>query len=159
MLQISRMIGVSVVLLSIPVGAGSQERLSSPSGPSPGSRRLVAPKVGYASYYGRRFHGKTTASGAVFDNDAMIAAHPVYPFGTVVRVTNLSNQQSVDVRIVDRGPTRAARKRGVIIDVSRAAAQSLGFMADGRARVRVEVVTLGPADPGAAKPAADDPER
>jgi rare lipoprotein A len=89
----------------------------------------------------------------------MIAAHPVYPFGTVVRVTNLSNQQSVDVRIVDRGPTRAARKRGVIIDVSRAAAESLGFMEDGRARVRVDVVTLGSADSGAATRSGGDPER
>src|SRR5215471_12037771 len=59
-------------------------------------------REGLASYYGREFNRRLTASGARFDNRAMMAAHPVYPFGTLVRVTNLANGRSVNVRIEDR---------------------------------------------------------
>jgi len=97
---------------------------------------------GLASYYATTLDGKRTASGVRFDNAALVAAHPTYPFGTLVRVTNLRNSQSVDVRIIDRGPVRAVRAKGVIIDVSRAAADALGFLKDGRTRVRLEVVRL-----------------
>ena len=75
-----------------------------------------------------------------FDNGALVAAHPTYPFGTLVRVTNLRNSRSVTVRVIDRGPTRAVRSKGVIIDLSRAAAEALGFLKAGRTRVRLEVV-------------------
>ena len=95
---------------------------------------------GLASYYARSLDGKTTASGTRFDNSALVAAHPTHPFGTLVRVTNTRNRRSVTVRVVDRGPARAARREGVIIDLSRAAAGKLGFLSDGRTRVRVEVV-------------------
>jgi peptidoglycan lytic transglycosylase len=74
---------------------------------------------------------------------AMVAAHPTYPFGTVVRVTSLENGRSVRVRIVDRGPAPGPRAEGVIIDLSERAAGDLGFLRDGRARVRVEVVRWG----------------
>ena len=97
---------------------------------------------GLASYYAKALDGKKTASGVPFDNDALVAAHPTYPFGTLVRVTNLRNSQSVDVRIIDRGPVRAVQAKGVIIDVSRAAADALRFLEDGRTRVRLEVVRL-----------------
>jgi rare lipoprotein A len=97
-------------------------------------------EVGLASYYARSLDGKRTASGTRFDNDALIAAHPTHPFGTVVRVTNVGNRRSVTVRVVDRGPAQSARSKGVIIDVSRAAARRLGFLDAGRARVRVEVI-------------------
>jgi rare lipoprotein A len=96
---------------------------------------------GIATYYGRRFHGRMTASGIRFDQNEMMAAHPTYPFGTVVRVTNLRNGRSVNVRIVDRGPSPGARRRGIIIDVSRAAAVSLGFIEEGRSRVRLDQVS------------------
>ncbi|MBI4264762.1 MAG: septal ring lytic transglycosylase RlpA family protein [Acidobacteria bacterium] len=96
--------------------------------------------MGLASYYADSFDGRTTASGRRFDNDAMLAAHPTYPFGTVVRVTNLSNRKSVTVRIVDRGPARGPRAQGVVIDVSRAAARALGFVGAGRTRVRLDVL-------------------
>jgi rare lipoprotein A len=99
-------------------------------------------EVGLASYYGRRFDGRITASGVPFDNDAMVAAHPVHAFGTLVLVTNLRNGESVQVRIVDRGPARGPRTDGVIIDLSRAAARVLGFLERGRTRVRVEVLRL-----------------
>jgi rare lipoprotein A len=97
-------------------------------------------EVGLASYYARSFDGKSTASGTRFDNDAMVAAHPTHPFGTLVRVTHVRNRRSVTVRIVDRGPAGSARRNGVIIDLSRAAAGKLGFLTAGHARVRIEVV-------------------
>ncbi len=75
--------------------------------------------------------------------DAMVAAHPTYPFGTVVRVTNLRNRRSVEVRILDRGPAAGPRADGVIIDVSHAAARALGFIQAGRARVKLDVLRWG----------------
>lgn len=83
------------------------------------------------------------ASGAVFDMNAMVAAHPTYPFGTIVRATNIANRRSVRVRILDRGPARRAQADGVIIDVSQGAARKLGFIREGRARVRLEVLAWG----------------
>jgi rare lipoprotein A len=71
----------------------------------------------------------------------MVAAHPTYPLGTLVRVTNLENGRSVRVRILDRGPTARSQARGVIIDLSRAAAEALGAIRQGLVRVRVEVVS------------------
>jgi rare lipoprotein A len=75
--------------------------------------------------------------------NAMVAAHPSYPFGTLVRVTNLANGRSTNVRIVDRGPARKARAAGIVIDVSRRAAEALKFIRQGRARVRLEVLAWG----------------
>jgi len=79
-------------------------------------------EAGIASWYGGRFHGRRTASGEAFDMDALTAAHPKLPFGSWVRVSNLVNGRSVDVRINDRGPHIKRR----IIDLSRAAAHALG---------------------------------
>ena len=108
---------------------------------SPG--RTLEVREGLASYYGSEFHGKTTASGARFDMNAMVAAHPSYPFGTIVLVTNLTNRRSVQVRILDRGPARGPRAAGVLIDLSHGAAQALGFIRAGRTRVRLEVLSWG----------------
>lgn len=94
---------------------------------------------GFATYYARVLDGRETASGRTFDNDHLVAAHPRYPFGTKVRVTNLRNGRSVVVTVVDRGPVRRARASGVIIDLSRAAAERLDFIEEGRARVRLEI--------------------
>jgi rare lipoprotein A len=91
---------------------------------------------GTASYYGADFAGRRTASGERFDPQALTAAHPVLPFGTRVRVTNLENGRSVTVRINDRGPYTAGR----ILDVSWEAARELGMLRSGVARVRLEVV-------------------
>ena len=94
-------------------------------------------EYGLASYYARALNGKRTASGQKFNNDAMLAAHPSLPLGTLVRVTNLTNQRFVDVRIVDRGPAAGPRAKGVVIDISRAAAETLGFLRSGKTRVHV----------------------
>ncbi|MEE4288289.1 MAG: septal ring lytic transglycosylase RlpA family protein [Erythrobacter sp.] len=92
--------------------------------------------AGIASFYGRKFHGRPTASGERFDMHGFTAAHRTLPFGTMVRVTNPANGRSVTVRVNDRGPF----VRGRMIDLSRAAASELGMIARGHARVEVEVV-------------------
>lgn len=89
--------------------------------------------AGTASYYGRQFDGRRTASGERFDMDAFTAAHRTLPFGTKVRVTNPDNGRSVVVRINDRGPFHGGR----MIDLSQAAAQRLGLVARGSGRVEL----------------------
>jgi len=91
-------------------------------------------QTGTASYYGSRHHGKRTASGEPFDQHGLTAAHRSLPFGTRVQVTNLANDRRVVVRINDRGP----HTRGRLIDLSRAAADQLGMLRSGTARVRVQ---------------------
>ena len=114
-----------------------------PSPPAASAARTLESREGLASYYADQFQGRLTASGTTFDNSALVAAHPSYPFGSVVRVTNLKNRRAVLVRIVDRGPAAAIRERGVIIDLSRAAATQLRFISAGRTRVLVEVLRWG----------------
>lgn len=92
--------------------------------------------VGLASFYAREHDGRRTASGEVFDMRAMTAAHRTLPFGTRVRVTNLENGRQAVVRVNDRGPFREGR----IIDVSYAAARTLGLIGRGIAKVRVDVL-------------------
>lgn len=89
---------------------------------------------GKASWYGAQHHGKRTASGERFDQNALTAAHRSLPFGTRVRITNLNNNRSVTVRINDRGPYSRSR----IIDVSRRAASELDMLKTGVAPVRIE---------------------
>lgn len=92
---------------------------------------------GKASYYGSRFAGRRTASGEIFNPKKFTAAHRSWAFNTKVLVTNLHNNRSIVVRINDRGPYA----RGRIIDLSRAAAQKLGFIGRGVASVRIQVVS------------------
>ena len=92
------------------------------------------PITGIASYYGGKFHGKRTASGEIFNKNAMTAAHRSLPFGTKVQVTNLRNGRTVLVRVNDRGP----HVRGRMIDLSQAAAKKIGLK--GLVRVKLEVV-------------------
>jgi rare lipoprotein A len=93
-------------------------------------------QVGKASWYGRRFQGHRTASGEAFDLNMLTCAHRTLPIGTLLRVTNISNRRSIMVRVNDRGPVPA----GLILDLSYAAARSLGFNGRGSARVRLEKV-------------------
>ncbi|HPA63385.1 MAG TPA: septal ring lytic transglycosylase RlpA family protein [Spirochaetota bacterium] len=94
---------------------------------------------GYASWYGREFHGRKTASGGKFDMYDMTAAHKTLPFGTVLKVTNLSSGKSVNVVINDRGPYKKNR----IIDLSYAAGRELGILAKGEEMVGVSIIKLG----------------
>ncbi len=93
-------------------------------------------ETGIASWYGNQFNGRPTASGEIFNSRAMTAAHTTLPLPSIVRVTNLSNGRSAVLRVNDRGPFTGGR----IIDVSKSAAERLGFMTAGTARVRVQVL-------------------
>ncbi|WP_128294089.1 septal ring lytic transglycosylase RlpA family protein [Afifella aestuarii] len=109
--------------------------------------RLYKPKhdeeyerVGKASWYGDAFNGRMTANGEVFDMNALSAAHPTLPLPSYVRVTNLDNDRSLLVRVNDRGPFSSDR----VIDVSKHAAEMLGFKHIGTANVKVEYVDAAP---------------
>ncbi|WP_178090949.1 septal ring lytic transglycosylase RlpA family protein [Pseudomonas sp. Kh13] len=115
----------TLALFSLLAGCASQDVDIDPRGYD---------QTGTASYYGARHHGKRTASGEPFNQHGLTAAHRSLPFGTRVRVTNLANQRSVVVRINDRGP----HTRGRLIDLSRAAAEKIGMIRSGTARVRVQ---------------------
>ncbi|MDP2205261.1 MAG: septal ring lytic transglycosylase RlpA family protein [Alphaproteobacteria bacterium] len=93
-------------------------------------------ETGIASWYGPNFHGKRTANGEIYNQNDLTAAHRTLQMPSIVRVTNLENGRSVVVRINDRGPF----KRGRVIDVSKRAAELLGFIGNGTARVRVDVL-------------------
>jgi len=93
-------------------------------------------ETGIASWYGPDFHGKSTANGEIFDQNALTAAHKTLPMPTIVRVTNLENGRSIEVRINDRGPFKNNR----VIDLTRRGAQLLGFEGQGTARVKVQVM-------------------
>jgi rare lipoprotein A len=108
--------------------------------PRPVTLRPERAEIGQASWYGPRFHGRKTASGAIFDQSEYTAAHPKLPLGSRVRVINLENDKSVEVEINDRGPFVPGR----IIDLSRAAARELGMLEDGLTRVRIELLALPP---------------
>jgi len=94
---------------------------------------------GMASWYGREFHGKTTASGEKFDMNDMTAAHKTLPFGTLVEVKNLENGKSVRLKINDRGPYRGNR----IIDLSLGGAKEIGMIKSGEANVGIKVLKMG----------------
>lgn len=93
-------------------------------------------QTGRASWYGPGFHGRKTSNGERFDMNTMTAAHRTLPIPSYARVTNLSNGKSMVVRINDRGPFHGNR----VLDVSKAAAQKLGFIDKGTAHVRVEQI-------------------
>jgi rare lipoprotein A len=95
---------------------------------------------GVASWYGGVFNGRKTASGEVYDMNAMTACHPSLPFGSIVRVINVRNHRSVVVRITDRGDLV---EEGRIIDLSYGAAQKLGITWNGLAHVDLQVLSLG----------------
>lgn len=97
-------------------------------------------EVGMASWYGINHHGKRTANGETFDLRALTAAHPTLPLPTRVRVTNIENGKSIEVRVNDRGPFVDGR----LIDVSERAAEVLGFKEKGTAKVRVEMLGRAP---------------
>ena len=103
--------------------------------PTPAPSAMI--QTGLASWYGARHHGKRTASGEIFDQNKFTAAHRTLPWGSIVKVTNLDNGESVEVRINDRGPF----KKGRIIDLSRAAARALGMLQSGVSPVQMELLS------------------
>jgi rare lipoprotein A len=112
-------------------------------------------KVGYASWYGRKYHGNRTSSGEPYDMFSMTAAHPVLPLPTYVQVRNLANNRTVVVKVNDRGPFLGGRE----IDLSYMAARKLGMVESGTARVEVRTVYAGdvPEPQGTRRLASSDP--
>lgn len=110
--------------------------------------------VGVASWYGHPFHGRPTANGEMFDKDEISAAHPTLPLPSIVRVTNLVNQRTIDIRVNDRGPFVGDR----IIDLSEAAARELGYERRGTVPVRVQFLRLAD-DAGGTPPSPTRRER
>jgi rare lipoprotein A len=113
----------------------SRPRPGEPDGGSDAPGKSPRPYVGegLASFYGPGLHGRPTASGEKFNQEAMTAAHRTLRFGTCLKVVNMENGRSVEVRVNDRGPF----KEGRIIDVSLAAARKLDMVEKGLARVRL----------------------
>src|ERR1700691_2985517 len=143
-------LAVAVIVLA---GCGSHPPQQSAGGHSQGRYKVGAPyqidgvwyypredfsydETGIASWYGEQFAGRATANGEVFDLNDLTAAHRTLPIPSIVQVTNLDNGRSIKLRVNDRGPYA----RGRIIDVSRRAAQLLGFEGTGTAKVRVQIV-------------------
>lgn len=123
---------LALLLLSLSVFSGCVALKSHPKIPEAGIYR----EEGVASWYGKRFHGRKTASGEHFNQHALTCAHRTLPFGTKLKVTNLENGHEVVVTVNDRGPFIYSR----ILDLSYAAAKLLNFVGQGRARVFVETV-------------------
>ncbi|MBK8906481.1 MAG: septal ring lytic transglycosylase RlpA family protein [Rhodospirillales bacterium] len=104
------------------------------------AQEAATTQEGMAHYYAKRFHGRKTASGIPLDNNAMVAAHKTWPFGTIVRVTAVNTGKSVEVKVIDR-----IGRSPTVIDLSRAAASELGFLATGEGQipVKLDVVKWG----------------
>jgi rare lipoprotein A len=112
-------------------GCGGKKRVHPPT-----AARLGSTETGLASWYGHPYHGRRAANGEIYDMEKMTAAHRTLPFGTWVRVTNLENNQTVDVRIIDRGPF----VKGRVLDLSHAAAVSIAMIGPGVAKVKITVI-------------------
>ena len=123
-----------ILIASIILAGGCAQQKAPSTSPASIDRRLT--ETGQASWYGKAHHGQRTASGEPFDMHTLTAAHRTLPFGTIVRVTNLGNGRSVNVRINDRGPFLHGR----IIDLSYEAAVRLGIVSTGTARVEIKVI-------------------
>jgi len=129
---------LAVVSSSLPLfncGKKHSATRALPSAPS-----LHSGETGIASWYGHPYHGRAAANGEIYDMEKLTAAHRTLPFGTWVRVTNLTNGKSVEVRIIDRGPFAGGR----IIDLSHAAAEVIELVGPGVAQVRLDIISAPP---------------
>ena len=131
---------LTVLMTMLSACGGKRVKTSTPAARSatsvPHTPRVGDTQTGIASWYGDPYHGRIAANGEVYDMDAFTAAHQTLPFETFVRVTNLTNNKTVDVRITDRGPFVDGR----IIDLSRAAAREIDMIGPGIVKVRLEVI-------------------
>ena len=129
----------TIIVLSMLTACSSRTTLTSASTST--SPKTIAyarshDLVGQASWYGKRFHGKLTASGETYNMRAYTAAHKTLPFGTVVRVINTTNSKSVEVKINDRGPFVSGR----VIDLSQKAFEQIGCTNQGVVPVKIEIL-------------------
>jgi len=126
-----------------------QQPASRPSRPPAVPAPVGQSETGVASWYGHPYHGRQAADGEIYDMETLVAAHRTLPFNTWVRVVNLRNNKSVDVRIIDRGPFVDGR----IIDLSHAAADAIDLVRAGIGPVKLEVIS-GPSSSSSATVAA-----
>jgi rare lipoprotein A len=131
-------IALILLLAMVACVAGCRKKVRAAKPPQIGDR-----EVGVASWYGHPYHGRRAANGEIYDMEKLTAAHRTLPFETWVRVRNMNNDRSVDVRIQDRGPFIDGR----IIDLSRAAAERIDLIRPGIARVSITVIAPPPALP------------
>jgi rare lipoprotein A len=151
-----RIAAMAACLFLLPACGRKHKAARLPSPPQPArtttkavngsSRRPVSVAVGHveqgtASWYGIPYHGRPAADGEIYDMETLVAAHRLMPFNTWLRVTNLRNSKTVDVRVIDRGPFVDGR----IIDLSKAAARQIDLLGPGVGPVRLEVIAA-PAD-------------
>jgi rare lipoprotein A len=133
---------IIVIISGLLLGCGSTARFGSygSESESSGKENIVLETVtGTASYYAHEFHGRKTANGETYNMNDLTAAHRSFPFNTIVRVTNLSNGKSVELRINDRMPSF----KGRIIDISLKAAKVIDMLTSGITEVKVEVLKWG----------------
>jgi len=141
-LRSAMLLGAALALSLACFGCGGKKHVRVVSSAPPVPLAPGAEQIGIASWYGHPYHGRPEADGEIYDMEKLTAAHRTLPFGTWVHVTNLSNGRTVDVRIIDRGPFIDGR----IIDLSHAAAEAIGSVGPGLAQVRLEIMSLPPAN-------------
>jgi rare lipoprotein A len=130
-----------IVLALAGCGHKKRARLTPPGVPrAPVPVKIGDTEAGLASWYGHPYHGRQAANGEIYDMEKMTAAHRTLPFNTWVRVYDLDNNKTTEVRIIDRGPFVDGR----IIDLSHAAAKEIEMVGPGTARVRIEVISAPP---------------
>jgi rare lipoprotein A len=125
-----------------PPATGAPPTAAGPeSQPAPSTASPIEPspynELGIASWYGLPFDGRRASDGEIFDMRQLVAAHRTLPFGSIVRVTNLSNGRQIEVRIIDRGPFVGGR----VIDLSQAAARAIDMLGPGTAPVRLDLIS------------------
>ncbi|MEN3336377.1 MAG: rare lipoprotein [Acidobacteriota bacterium] len=144
----------AALVLYMSIGGSAQSHGTAGRSPAPeaGAAQRTGPtgtsgvagqvRTGRASFIADSLDGRTTASGERYDKRSLVAAHPTYPLGTILRVMNTENGRVVEVKVIDRTASAAARRHRMI-DLSRAAAERLDFVSRGTARVRTEVLEWG----------------
>jgi rare lipoprotein A len=140
------LIFVLAAVLAITGCARKKHARTVPLPPAPGAAPVAAPigwtETGIASWYGHPYHGRPAANGEIYDMEKLTAAHRTLPFETWLRVENLDNGKTVEVRVNDRGPFVDNR----IIDLSHAAARNIAMIGPGTAKVRIEVIQTPPGE-------------
>jgi rare lipoprotein A len=128
----------TMALCSAALGLSSCANKHAATRAIPAPPRVLPAETGLASWYGYPYHGRAAADGEIYDMETLTAAHRTLPFGTRVRVTNVSNQKTVEVRIIDRGPFVDGR----IIDLSHAAAEAIDLIGPGVSQVRLDILAM-----------------
>ena len=137
---VALLLGLALVGTSVAQAPAAAPPATSPQPAAPAAVKTGDDMEGLAAVYSDKLQGHKTASGEVFDQGKLTAAHPSLAFGTKVRVTNTKNNKTVDVTINDRGPMQAGR----VIDMSSAAASKIGLGKKGMVPVKLDVVAEAP---------------